>query len=523
MKQKPEEKFLYKPAVKHTDAIPMWFCFPATYMIGMCSLGYLQLFRQLDESPYICPERIFTDTEKTLHNPNNVEIMGFSVSFEFDFHGIFSIFKKYNIPLRAKDRDDNAPLVFGGGPVLTANPEPYADFFDVVIVGEGEEILIEFMNAYKEVRHLDKNSILKHLAKIEGIYIPSFYDVAYNSDGSIKAINPNTTEAPDKIRKRYIKELGANSYTPIITEKSVFPGMFLVEVARGCPKMCYFCLASYLTLPARYPLYENIIKLIDIGLEYTDKIGLLGALITEHPDFEKICEYILERRKEREFEISVSSLRSDKISPLMIKTLVECGQKQATIAVEAGSQRLRDFIGKKLNQEDIFAGVETARKNGLKGLKIYGMIGLPSETQEDIQELADLMIRLKRENKGFNLTLSICSFVPKAQTPFQKEERPDDKVISLRSDYLRKVLNQNKIKFKPTSVKWDYIQAIISRGDRRLSYFAEKAYEYGGTIGSWTKAYKEVSEVMQLSDSDWYALRKRESTEIQPWDHIKFC
>ena len=515
-----EEKFIYKPAIKRHDAIPMWFCFPATSMIGMCSLGYLHLFRLFDENPNISPERIFTDTDRPLQNIKDVEIMGFSVSFEFDFQGIFSILKKYNVPLRAKDRNENHPLIFGGGPVLTGNPEPFADFFDIIIIGEGEEVLNEIMNAYKEVRDLSKKEQLIHLSKIEGVYIPSFYDIEYNSDDTIKSIKQNTKDAPKKINKRHIKNLNKSLYTPILTEKSVFPGMFLIEIARGCPKKCRFCMASYLTLPARYPVYESVIKIINKGLEYSSKIGLLGALITEHPDFEKICDYILELKKEKEFKISVSSLRIDTITPLIVKTLVECGQKQATIAVEAGSERLRKVIGKKLTEEDIFRGVKIARENGLTGLKVYGMIGLPSETQEDIEELANLMKKIKKENKGFNLTLSVSSFVPKAQTPFQQEERPDEKIINTRSNYLRKELNKNKVLFKPTSVKWDYIQAIISRGDRRLSYVLEKVHELGGTIGSWTKAYKEISEEHTLPNFDWYANRKRDFSELLPWELI---
>jgi len=521
MSKQIEEKFLYKPVVKNSDAVPVWFCFPATYMIAMCSLGYLELFRLLDENPQLSPERIFTDTEKTFHNPKNVEVMGFSVSFEFDYHGFFSILNKHNIPFRSKDRINGEPIIFGGGPVLTANPEPFADFFDVILVGEGEESICELMNAYQEVRHLDKKSILAHLAKLEGLYIPSFYDVEYNPDNTVKAITANTPQAPAFIERRYIKKLEKSVYTPIITNKSVFPDTFLLEVARGCPKKCLFCLASYLTLPARYPLYENIIAMFEKGLEYSDKIGLLGALIAEHPDFEKICKYILERREEKEFEISVSSLRSDKISPITVEALVKCGQKQVTIAVEAGSQRLRNHIGKKLQEEDIFEGVKTAYKYGLKGIKIYGMLGLPSETDEDIEALADLMIRLKKANKGLNLALSVSSFVPKAQTPYETEERPDEKTLSKRSDYLRKELNKNKVVYKPTSVKWDYIQAIISRGDRRISHLAEKAYGLGWTLGSWTKAYKEISAELNLPESDWYALRKRPDSEILPWNLIK--
>jgi radical SAM superfamily enzyme YgiQ (UPF0313 family) len=516
-----EEKFIYTPAVKNSDAIPMWFCFPATYMIGMCSLGYLHLFRLFDENPDIHPERIFTDTEKTHHNLKDVEVMGFSVSFEFDFLGIFSMLQKYNIPLRSKDRNDNYPLIFGGGPVMTANPEPFAEFFDVILVGEGEEALNEMMTVFKTVRDLPKKEQLLALSKLDGVYIPSFYDVKYAEDGKISSIKANTENVPEKINRRHIEKLHKSLNSPILTSKSVFPNMFLVETSRGCPKMCKFCIASFLTLPARYPLYEEIKKSIDLGLQYSNKIGLLGALITEHPDFEKICEYITELKKERDIKISVSSLRVDTITPLIIKTLVECGQKQTTVAIEAGSERLRHHIGKKLSEEDIFKGVQIARENGLTGLKLYGMIGLPSETQEDIEAFVDLMIRLKKANKGFNLTLSVSSFVPKAGTPFQWEERPSDKIISERSDYLRKELNKNKIIYKPTSVKWDYIQAIISRGDRRIAPLMEKVQELGGTIGSWSKAYKDLREEgLILPDFNWFALRKREFSEILPWELI---
>ncbi len=358
----PEEKFIYKPAVKNSDAIPLWFCFPATYMIGMCSLGYLHLFRLFDENPDISPERIFTDSEKPLKSVKDIEVMGFSVSFEFDFLGIFSILKKYDIPLRAKDRNENHPLIFGGGPVLTANPEPFADFFDVIMIGEGEEVLSEMMSAYKEVRNSGKKEQLLRLSKIEGIYIPSFYDVKYNPDNTISSITPNIKDAPETINKKYIKDLSQSIYTPILTEKSVFPGMFLIETARGCPKKCRFCIASYLTLPARYPLYESIKKIIDKALDYSNKIGLLGALITEHPDFEKICEHILKLKEEKDLKISVSSLRIDKITPLIVKTLVDCGQKQTTAAVEAGSERLRKYIGKNLSEEDIFSGLKQFTK-----------------------------------------------------------------------------------------------------------------------------------------------------------------
>lgn len=518
-----EEKFIYKPAAKNRDAVPVWLCFPSTYMIGMSSLGYLSLFRILDENPEIYPERVFTDSEKTEINPNQVEMMGFSFSFELDFLGVFKIFEKHNIPFDAKDRDLNYPIVFGGGPVLTANPEPYADFFDVIVLGDGEEILNELIETYKNVRHLkDKEEILAKLANIPGIYVPSLYKVDYNQDLTIKSTKKTREDIPEKIRRRCQENLQKNLHSPIITHKSMFPDMFLVEVARGCPRRCRFCLASYLNMPARYPEYKNIIKAIDLGLQNSHKIGLLGALIAEHPDFDKICKYLLERRKKEDFQISVSSLRADLILPETVKMLVEGGQRNTTIAVEAGSDRLRKFINKNLAENQIVESVKIARENGLQGLKVYGMIGLPTETQEDIDELISLIKKLKNGNKGFKLTLSISSFVPKAQTPFQWEKREDNKMLQRKNEYLKRELAKAKIDFKPTSIKWDYVQTVLSMGDRRLSPLLKKVYEYNGSLGSWGRSYKELKEESDLNipELDWYACRERNYDEILPWDRL---
>jgi len=523
MKKLTKEKFTYTPAVKKKDAIPLWFCFPSTYAVGMSGLGYLSLFKILDRNENVYPERIFTDTEKPVHNAKKVELMGFAVSFELDFLGIFKILEKYNIPLKSKDRGNECPVIFGGGPVLTANPEPYADFFDVILIGEGEEALTELIDAYNEVRHLkNKRDKLLHLAKIEGLYIPSLYDVEYNPDDTIKSFEGNHPEAPEKIKRRCAESLKNSIYSPIITEKSMFSNMFLIEVARGCPRRCRFCIASYLYLPARYPDYESITQAIDTGLNYTNKIGLLGALIADHPDFDKICEYILQKRKEKDFEVSVSSLRADKITPLIVKMLVECHQRQATIAIEAGSDRLREFINKHLSEKAIIENVKNAAVYGLSGLKIYGIIGIPTETQQDIDELVSLLAKLKKENKAFKLTLSISSFVPKAQTPFQWARREDGRILQEKSDYLRKELAQNKILFKPTSIKWDYIQAILSRGDRRLAPLIEQVYKNGGTIGSWNKSYKDLKEekIHYIPSFDWYAVRERPYDETLPWYFI---
>jgi len=293
-----EEKFLYNPIPKEKDAVPVWLCFPSTYMVGMCSLGYLSIFKVLDQNKDIYPERLFIDTEKTYHHIKEVEMIGFSFSFELDFLNIFKTLKKYNIPLRAADRTDEHPIIFGGGPVLSANPEPYADFFDLITIGEGENKTLELINTYREVRNNSKKEKLLKLSKLSSVYVPSFYDVEYNSDDTIKSFKANINEAPDIINKECV-ELTQSMSTPILTDKAVFSNMFLVETARGCPRKCRFCIASYLTLPARYPKYEHIINAIDLGLNYTSKIGLLGALITEHPDFTRFANLFLKKEKKQ--------------------------------------------------------------------------------------------------------------------------------------------------------------------------------------------------------------------------------
>ncbi len=486
------EKYTYTPTSKNRDGIPVWFCFPCTYMIGMSSLGYLSLFKELDTNNDVIPEKIFTDTEKTLIMPKNVELAGFSFSFEFDYLGVFKILEKYKIPFRSKDRIDE-PLIFGGGPVLTANPEPFADFFDFIIIGDGENVLNEIVEVYKGVRFSSRDEKLLKLSQIQGIYVPSLH-----KEDCI-------------IEKRVTKNFNDCVYSPIVTEKSFFKNTFLIETARGCPRKCRFCLASYLNLPARYPDVENIKSAIDLGLTVTNKIGLLGALIADHSCFEDICSYILNKRQEKEFEMSVSSLRADKISELAVKTLVACGQKHATIAVEAGNERLKKIINKNLNETQIRESVAIANKNGLKGLKIYGMIGLPTEETEDIIALINLMKILKTENKGFDLTLSVSSFVPKANTPFQWAGREDSKSLKKKNELLKKELAIAGIKYKPTSTRWDYIQAVISRGDRSLSCLIEETYKHNGSCESFTKSGLYL---------DWYATRNIALTEKLPWEFI---
>lgn len=497
--------------------INIWMAFPAMESFGMSSLGYMSIFKSLDEHKDYYVERIFTDTKTTSLMLKDVDMMCFSVSFEIDFLGIFSIMEKYSIPFKTKDRDGNWPLIFGGGPVLTANPEPFCEFFDFIIVGDAEEMDKNIIDIIKENKTLNKEEKLKILSKINGIYVPSL--TVYDEKKGVQTLDNKEL----KIEK-ITSPLSECIATPILSEKSFFSNTYVIEMVRGCPQRCGFCLASYLNLPARFCSLENITESIDKGLKYTNKIALLGALITAHPQFDEICEHILKRKKDiPNLELSVSSLRADAISPIIIKTLVECGQKHSTIAIEAGSERLRKLINKNLSEEQIFKTVKTAQDNGLKGLKIYAMIGHPTETQDDINELVNLAKKLKTEFKTFEFTFSFATFVPKSHTPFQFCERESTKSLEKKYEFLKKEFHKLGVKIRTSSVKWDYWQALLSRGDRRLSDFLIAVYKSGANLGAFKQTYKEFRKEKKLPTSDHYAIKNKELNSILPWDFINMC
>lgn len=507
---------LYNIPPKNPE-INIWMAFPAMASFGMSSLGYMSIVKRLDVRSDYYVEKIFTDTASTKLRPRDVDVMGFSVSFEIDFLGIFKILENFNIPLKSSERDDSCPVIFGGGPVLTANPEPFCEFFDFIIIGDAEKIDTNIIDVIKNNKTLSKNEKLKQLSKVKGVYVPALtgFDEkkgVLTPDGEPYSVEKISSELEDCIT------------TPVLSEKSFFSNTYVIEMVRGCPQRCGFCLASYLNLPARFCSYENITAAIDEGLKYTNKIALLGALITAHPDFERICEHILKRKSEvSDLELSVSSLRADSISPIIIKTLTECGQKHSTIAIEAGSERLRKLINKNLTEEQIFETVQTAYDNGLKGLKIYAMIGHPTETQADIDELVELAKKLKNNFKTFDFTFSFATFVPKAHTPFQICQRESVKTLEKKYEYLKKEFHKLGVKIRTSSVKWDYWQALLSRGDRRLADFLIDVYRHGGNLGAFKQSYKTIKTKLKLPSSDSFALRQRKLDEVLPWDFIKTC
>lgn len=488
------EKYLYNRIIDKNSDFVMWMAFPGVYSFSMSSLGYLWMYKTIDEMEGINIERICSDTVNTKYNIADVKVFGFSFSFDMDFLTIFSMLEKYNLPLKASERNEK-PLIFAGGPVVSANPEPYKEFFDFFIIGDGEDVNLKVIEICKNNQYKDKTEILKMLSDVEGVYVPKF---------------------PKQVKK-LTKRLTECIYTPILSENSFFKETFILEMSRGCANRCGFCLASYLNLPLRCVPYEELLKTIDLGLSYTNKIALLGAQISAHPHFHDVCKYIYDKIQNGEhIEMSVSSLRVDAITPEVVKTLVAAGQKNSTLAIEAGSDRLRRVINKNLTEEQIFKAVKIARDNGLKGLKFYGMIGLPTETQEDLQATIELAKKLKNENKGFDISFGFSSFVPKPNTPFQWCGREVTKTLEQKSNFLKKELHKLGITAHVSSIKWDYWQAVLSRGDASLNDFILDVYKNGGKLGAFKASAKKFN-----INTDCFATANYSFDANLPWDFIK--
>lgn len=488
------EKFLYKRNPKKNADYNIWMAFPGCYSFALSSLGYLHIFKLMDEMEEVNVERVYSDSTKTDIQFKDVNAIAFSSSFDLDFMSIFSMFDKYKIPYKTSDRDKNMPIIFCGGPVVTANPIPYKDFFDFMIIGDGEQLNTNVVTILADNKDKPKDEILKLLAKLNGVYVPTLNQ---------KKIVKNSCKIENCV------------YTPILSDDAFFKDMFIIEISRGCANCCGFCMASYLNLPVRFAPYENIIEAIDLGLQYTNKIALLGAQVSIHPKFKQICEYIAQKvQKNPEIEMSISSLRVDAVDDAMIKTLVSAHQKHVTIAIEAGSERLRKVINKNITEEQIKHTVETARLNGLKGVKIYAMIGIPTETQEDLNEMVRVAKELKQANKGFDISFAFSSFIPKPHTPLQWCGRFSTKELEKRQNFLQKEFHKIGVKTSFSSIKWDYWQTVLSRGDDKISDFIIDVYKNGSQLGAFKKAAKDKF------NPDDYALRDFNLNEALSWDII---
>lgn len=493
------EKILIDLPLKNKSATQLAIAFPNIYTIGIASLGYQTAWKLFNQSKDVNVIRWFTDIQES--SQKNTAYVGFSFSWELDYKNIFSLLEKNNIPLHANERKENDPIVFCGGQIPNANPEPFAENFDFFLIGDLETVAEDLISKITDISNLTREEKLNTLADLPGVYVPQRRD----------------RSGPIPTQKLTTK--GNLTSSSILTSNSVWPDTFIVEVARSCPELCRFCLASYGSLPFRTPsVKDSLIPTIDFGLKHTNKLGLLGASVTQHPQFEELLDYLLNIKasSDKPLQVQIASVRADSITKKIAEGLFTLGSKSLTMAVETGSQRLRDIINKKVNNETIIKSIETIYNSGINSIKLYGMVGLPNETDDDLNETIKFLTLIKKQNKGKNLSWGSSVFVPKAQTPFQWFGV--DKNAENKLSYLSKELHKIGVDFRPESYEWSLIQALISRGDRSINKILEQAYRYGNTLGSFKKAMRENKE---LVNSEHFIFKNWDMESILPWKNIQ--
>lgn len=483
----------------------------------MSGLGYQLVWWLMESRPDTMVKRGFLDIAE--QGMETIDLLGFTVAWELDFINISTILQKHGVPLTPQERlqaGDECPLIFGGGPVLSANPEPFADFFDVILLGDAESSVPAFLDAWQSARQLpDKQEQLLALSKVKGLYVPSLYTFAYDPvSQAISSIDPIQKDVPPSVEKEIFRAPdGYAVHTQILSDQTTWSNTFLIEVVRSCPQECRFCLASYLTRPFRATAIDTIVKKVDFALQHTKRIGLLGPSVTEHPLFENLVAKFEERP---DIDLTIASVRADTLTPSIVKMLKTLGQKSVTIAIESGSERLRQIMKKNLSQDEIFEAVRLIDEGGLQGVKFYGIVGLPYETDADLEQTVALMAALKKKHKRLRFVFGVSSFVPKAQTPFQWSGR--DKRAQAKLEYMRKHLSKLGIEVRPESHNWSDIQGLISRGDRRLAPLMREIAKTQGSVGDWKRALRNLPDGAPALQ--FFAFRDIEVDEILPWQHI---
>ncbi|MFN9660400.1 MAG: B12-binding domain-containing radical SAM protein [Cyanobacteriota bacterium] len=512
-------------------ALRALLAFPSTYSVGITSLGFQVVWATLARRPDVDVRRLFTDQADPPHGGSRgrgpaLDLFGLSLSWELDGPVLLDLLEQRRIPLWACERGEDDPIVFGGGPVLTANPEPLAPFFDVVLLGDGELLLPAFLDAIQTCRDAPRVERLRRLAQVEGVYVPALHAPRYSAAGTLLAVEPLAPDLPAPPGRPGWR---GNTLSPAtgITPEAAWPSIHMVEVVRSCPELCRFCLASYLTLPFRTAsLDDGLIPAVETGLAVTRRLGLLGASVTQHPQFSELLTW-LDHDRFSDVRLSVSSVRAATVTPQLSRILADRGSRSLTIAIERGSDRLRTLVNKKLAREEIFSAARHAKDGGLSGLKLYGMVGLPREEESDVEATADLLLALKRATPGLRLTLGVSTFVPKAHPPFQWEGlRPE---AEKRLQRLARRLKPKGIELRPESHGWSVIQTLLSRGDRRLAPVLVAVRGQKDSLGGWKRAYRAVlaGEVetppldlpppppwAELVEATWSAER------VLPWEHL---